>query len=102
MEAYKTIYNYARVAFWFLYIATVLGVWSINPEYLDIVTEFLHIFIGIALVYFFNPWIGKKTTDFHKKIAFRAGIIILLSSSLKNILQNLPLIKKLAIYFVVM
>ena len=97
METYKTIYNYARIAFWLLYVTTVLGVWSINPEYLSVVTEFLHIFIGIALVYFFNPWMGKQTTDFHKKIAFRAGIIILLSSSLKNILQNLPLIRRLAV-----
>ena len=97
MEAYKKIYNYARIAFWILYIVTILGVWSVNPEYLSIVTEFLHIFIGLALIYFFNPWATNKITSFHKKIAFRAGIVILLSSSLKNILQNLPLLRDLSL-----
>ena len=90
-------YFITKFVFWILYIFVLLGVWSAAPKYLDIVDDFLKIVVGFTLIYFFNPFTKTVCTNFHRKIVFTSAIILLLSSSLKTLLQNIPILKRVFI-----
>jgi hypothetical protein len=94
MKIYERTYFISKIIFWILYLTSILNIWSKSPEYLNMFNEILTIFIGGILVYLFNPVYKNKMTSFHKVIAFDAGILILFTSSFKNILLNIPLIEK--------
>jgi len=90
-------YFIVKFVFWTLYIIVLLGVWSAAPKYLNIVDDVLKIVVGATLIYFFNPWRKTVCTNFHRKVVFTSAVIILLSSSLKSILQHLPYVKKVVV-----
>jgi len=95
MELYEKVYNYGSILFVILYVVTIIGVWRDSPKYLQIVDDIFKIFIGLLLIYIFNPMSKQPVTQFHKKIVFSAGIMILLSSSFKSLLQYIPIIPHL-------
>jgi len=95
MELYEKIYNYGSIVFVILYIITIIGVWRDSPKYLQIVDDIFKIFIGLILIYIFNPVSKQQITQFHKRLVFSAGIMILLSSSFKNILLHIPVVKNI-------
>ena len=95
MEIHEKTYKYGKYLFWIFYIIYILGVWSKSPQYLNIINDLFMILVGCILVYLFNPIYDTKTTPFHKKIAFDAGVMILFSSSLTNILLRIPIIKNI-------
>jgi hypothetical protein len=68
---------------------------------LFIFEQFLKIYIGVLLVYKFNPWSGsyKYFKKFDQRIAFHAGIFLLISTILTSILHKylLELEKKFTI-----
>jgi len=92
----KTYFT-VKFVFWTLYIIVLLGVWSAAPKYLNIVDDMLKIVVGATLIYFFNPWTKTVCTNFHRKVVFTSAIALLLSSSLKSILQNIPYMKKIVL-----
>jgi len=94
MKLYEKIYDMGRMAFWILYIITILGLWSSAPHYLETADDVFKIFVGLILMYLCNPWHEKNISGHHKKIIFEAGIMLLLSSSVKSLLQQVPVVKK--------
>jgi formate hydrogenlyase subunit 4 len=84
LETYQKVYYYSQYFVYFLYVAIFLGVWNKAPQYLSIIHYFLQFFVGVVLVYFFNPLFSKRFvfTQFHRNVAFSAGIFILTSMSL--------------------
>lgn len=94
LSVLEKTYFITKFVFWILYIIVLLGVWAAAPKYLDIVDDILKIVVGITLVYFFNPFTKTVCTNFHRKVVFTSAIILLFSSSLKTILQNIPGLKK--------
>ena len=90
----KTYTGLKWIAF-ILYIAVVLGVWKGAPNYLHVVESAFSLVISLALIYFFHPYAEKKTvcTDLHRKIAFSAGIAILIQTSLFQYLNPIDQIK---------
>ena len=90
-------YFTVKYVFWTLYIIALLGVWSAAPKYLNIVDDMLKIVVGITLIYFFNPWTKTVCNNFHRKVVFTSAIALLLSSSVKSILQHLPYMKKVVV-----
>lgn len=52
--------------------------------------QFLKIYIGVLLIYKFNPWTGsyKNFKQFDQKLAWHAGIFLLISTILTTILKN--------------
>ncbi len=97
MELYEKVYNYGSILFVILYVVTIIGVWRDSPKYLQMVDDTFKIFIGLLLIYIFNPMSKQPVTQFHKKIVFSAGIMILLSSSFKSLLQHIPVIKNIMV-----
>ena len=94
MKLYERIYDWARILFWILYGVTILGLWNSAPHYLEKADDIFKIFVGAVLMYLCNPWDEKGISGHHKKIIFEAGIMLLLSSSVKSLLQRVPVVKK--------
>ena len=57
---------------------------------LFILEQFLKIYIGVLLIYKFNPWYGssKNFKKFDQKIAWHAGIFLLISTILTTIIHE--------------
>lgn len=71
-----------------LYIFGVLGIWTGSSIYLKYAVGLLHTIIALLLLYLFNPFRSVVCTRIHKSIAFSAGIIILLETSLMQYLYS--------------
>jgi hypothetical protein len=84
MKIIENTYTGLKLVIFILYIVVVLGVWKGAPGYLNIVENTFSIVIALALIYFFNPFLKEKTvcTNLHRKIAFSAGVAILIQTSL--------------------
>uniref|UniRef100_A0A6C0KEL4 Uncharacterized protein n=1 Tax=viral metagenome TaxID=1070528 RepID=A0A6C0KEL4_9ZZZZ len=73
---------------YFLYFAIYFNIWKNAPNYLDDVQFFLKVIISVILIYYYNPLYKQNITNFHKDVAFDAGIMLLLSTSLTAILNK--------------
>ena len=94
MKLYEKIYDWGRILFRILYVVTILGLWNSAPHYLEKADDIFKIFVGVVLIYLCNPWHERVISSHHKKIIFEAGIMLLLSSSIKSLLQKVPVVKK--------
>ena len=67
----------------------MLGISSLTPQYLSYLRIFLKIYIALLLIYFYNPITYKKKnfTDFDRKLAFSAGIFLLLSTTIVDSIE---------------
>lgn len=69
----------------FLYFIIVLGV-SVNaPEYLNKLQYYVKLYIGLFLVWRFNPFRRVKFTRLDAKIAFNAGIFLLATTAFDSV-----------------
>jgi len=94
MKLYEKVYDIGRIVFWILYGLTLLNLWQKAPHYLEKADDIFKIFVGLVLMYLCNPWHERPITGHHKKIIFEAGIMLLLSSSVRSLLQKVPVVKK--------
>lgn len=75
---------------WLLIILTVLGISQSAPKYLTIFERLVKIYVCLFLIWRFNPFNNHQTfTRLDKRIAFSSGIIILTTTVLTSILQNI-------------
>lgn len=87
------IYFLLNLIFIILYI---LSYFNTNfRKYLDILNEIYKVFIAVVLIYFFNPWSKKHLNNFNKKVAFSAGLLLLLTTSISVFIKNIPFIRKI-------
>lgn len=66
--------------FVFLYVAALFGVSEAAPRYMDIVDASIKLYIGVFLMWRFNPYRTVKFTELDSKIAYNAGLITLAST----------------------
>lgn len=95
MDWIKNIYKTLTFLFWGIYLISILGVWSAAPKYLEEIDSIFKIVISIFLIYYFHPWTKIRFNDFHREVVFKAGLMLLLSSSLVNFLKRTPNIENL-------
>lgn len=72
-----------------LYIIVSLGIYYLNPIYLNILNEFIRIYVCFFLIIRFNPF--KKEiilTSLDKRIAFSAGVILFTTNFLSKLLNG--------------
>ena len=62
----KNFYYLLNVSFVLLYVLYYSSSWDKSNEYLDKLNEIYGIFIGIVLIYYFNPYNKGKLNEFHK------------------------------------
>ena len=90
----KNFYYLLNLSFVLLYVLYYTNFWDKSYKYLDILNEIYAIFLGIVLMYYFNPYKKEKLNEFHKKIAFSAGILIIIITSISALIDEVPIINK--------
>ncbi len=93
MDVVERAYNYLKILLVITYILVLLGLSSKAPEYLLMVENLFMTLIALILIYFFNPFTKTICNNFHRHVAFSAGIAILLQLSLFRFLEPTKLIK---------
>lgn len=88
-KVYKDIFLYGLNFSYVLYFLAMLGISSLAPQYLSNLRIFLKIYVALLLIYFYNPitYKEKKFTDFDRKLAFSAGIFLLLSTTIVDSIE---------------
>lgn len=88
-KIYQNVFLYGLNASYVLYFLAILGAGSLAPEYLSSLRGFLKIYIGLLLVGLYNPitYKDRKFTDIDRKMAFSAGVFLLLSSTLVSSME---------------
>ena len=72
---------------WLLYIVIALNLSVSAPEYLSYLQSLMKIYVSLFLIYRFNPFRTVKFTELDSKIAFSAGLFLLGTTAIDNILQ---------------
>jgi|1048.fasta_scaffold148099_1 hypothetical protein len=85
-------FDFIIILSWVMYIVIALKI-SVNaPEYMNYLEFYLKIYIGLFLLYRFNPFRKIVFTELDRKVAFNSGIFIFtataLGSYLKTNIQN--------------
>lgn len=88
MLTHKQIYLYILYTTYVLYAISYVGIYSLAPQYIQLLDEILKIYVGIFLLINFNPMSTHKFNSFDKDIAFSSGIIILLSTTATTIITK--------------
>ena len=78
-EWHKIIYYYSNFLSIFIVIIAYTGIIYINPIYIKRLHTFLLFYVCLILLIRFNPYFKGGNSEFDKKIAFTAGIILLVS-----------------------
>jgi hypothetical protein len=90
---HKTIYTYSAYISIILYIISLAGLTIIAPQKLSYLRNLLKIYISIILILRFNPFIIPKYNEanflFDRKLAFSAGIFLLLTTSLTEYVEKM-------------
>lgn len=73
---------------WLLYITIALGLSANAPEYLGTLQSFVKIYVSLFLIYRFNPFRQVKFTSLDAKIAFSAGMFLLATTAIEQILKS--------------
>lgn len=69
---------------YFIYIALFIGITFIDPKYIQLLHTIVNIYIGISLIYYFNPFYkAVEITSTLKRIIFISGLVLL-----TNVLGN--------------
>lgn len=71
---------------WALYFAIALGLSASAPQYLDTLNSYVKIYVSLFLILRFNPFRKVKFTELDGKIAFSAGMFVLTTTALHNII----------------
>lgn len=82
------MYDIAVYITWALYIAIALGLSANAPEYLDDLQNFIKLYVSLFLIYRFNPFRRVRFTGLDAKIAFSAGVFLLATTAINNVLHN--------------
>ena len=82
------IYNIVTYASFLLYIISTIGLYNTAPQYILYIDIALKLFIGLFLIFRFNPLVKIRFNHFDKQIIFSAGIFILLSSTITTFILN--------------
>ena len=88
---HRIIYKYLTFISTIFFIISFTGGILIDKKYIYILNSIIHIYIGIILILRFNPYSrvynSKKDKEYDRKLAFNAGIIILLSTTMIEVIQ---------------
>tara|TARA_R110001599_G_scaffold126360_4_gene299420 strand:+ start:877 stop:1227 length:351 start_codon:yes stop_codon:yes gene_type:complete len=90
MKYYEKVFLFINYFIYCMYFFVYFKLWNDAPQYLDDAQFYLKLFVGILIVYFFNPFASNNTfTKFHKQVVFSAGLFLLTSLSLESILNHI-------------
>jgi len=60
-----------------LMVISYIGIWSLAPNYLEILRTFIQIYISLFLIIRFNPYVLRANfSELDRTVAFNAGIFV--------------------------
>jgi len=92
-KLYQNVFVVSLYLSYFLFALSISGIYTITPAYIIYLRSFLRYYVGIFLIIRFNPFtnnqkISKKDIIFDRNIAFTAGVFLLLTTSLIDIVSR--------------
>lgn len=82
---HQRLYIYSIYLSYFLFAIAYTGIIAISPDYLQTLNSFIKYYVSLFLVIRFNPFIKsdkhKKIASFDRRIAFSAGMFLLLTTT---------------------
>jgi hypothetical protein len=88
----ERVFDLALFSTYFLYILIALGLSANAPNYLSTLDYYVRIYVALFLILRFNPFRNVEFTKLDKKIAFSAGVFVLATTALNQILENFKMI----------
>ena len=89
-ETQYTLFHFTTYAIYALFILALIGAWSSAPQYLSIIQAFMQIYVGLFLVYRFNPFMSHtRFSDLDRRVAYTAGVFVLATTSLATYLKSI-------------
>lgn len=83
---HQKLYIYSIYLSYLLFAVAYTGVIIVSPDYLQSLNTFIKYYVSLFLVIRFNPFIdhslhNNKTASFDRRIAFSAGLFLLLTTT---------------------
>jgi len=87
-KAQSQLFDIITIITWILYIIVLLGLSANAPQYLDDLQYYIKIYISLFLIWRFNPFRRVKFTYLDAKIAFNAGIFLIMTTFIGSFIEN--------------
>lgn len=90
---HQKLYIYGIYASYLLFFLALTGVVSLSPTYMTTLETILKYYVCLFLIVRFNPLvkdekITKAELEFDRRIAFSAGLFLLLTTAITSIAQS--------------
>lgn len=91
---HRDMYTYGLYASYVLFFIAFTGVYALSPKYLTTLESIIKYYVCGFLLLRFNPWVSDaarnkpENAEFDRRIAFSAGIYLLLSTAFVDIAQD--------------
>jgi hypothetical protein len=87
-EFQEKVFDYVTFFTYFLYVVVALGLSASAPQYLDDLLFYTKLYVSIFLIYRFNPFRQTKFTPLDAKIAYNAGIFLLVTIAINSVIKS--------------
>lgn len=93
MNSYETqyyLFNLVNNVMFSLLIISYIGIWSLAPNYLDLLRTVTQLYISLFLIIRFNPYASRHNfSDLDRRVAFSAGMFLITSTIISKYLSTL-------------
>lgn len=83
---YQKTFNILSILIFVLYTALLVFGWNRAPSYITTVNNVTQLFVGLLLIWFFNPFTTYRYDPFHKELAFTAGFFLISATILTQLM----------------
>ena len=87
-EYHKQILDWLFHVSYVLFGLSLIGIYNKAPEYFNTLNIIIRLYISLFLILYFNPRSKHKFSDFDRKIVFRAGIFLLLTTTITTVVKS--------------
>jgi uncharacterized BrkB/YihY/UPF0761 family membrane protein len=88
MVGFGSVFEITVFVIHVLYIALAIGILREEPLILSVIDYWIKVFVGLFLLYRFNPYVHIKFTDFDRKVIFSAGMFMIITTVVNTYLIN--------------
>lgn len=81
------IYTTILITTYIVYFLALFGITLVNPLLIDELEKVIQVYVSLFLIYRFNPFKTITYNELDRKIAFSAGIFLLMTTSINSILR---------------
>ena len=93
----NTVFDWVLLGVHVGYIAVVFGILQKEPELLSLIDYWVKVFVGLFLIYRFNPSFSGKFSDFDRRVVFSAGTFMIMTTVINvYFAQHVKMIKQKA------